>query len=261
MADADIAVEDLAAIGVSVPGVVAGDGSTVRYASNIDQFDAFDFGTPLHAELGTPVAMDNNVNLAALGERWRGGASQFETFAVVAVGAGIGAGIVHGGVLLRGAHGAAGEVAFLPPDGESRKVDAHAHDAAGGLTLLQNARSRSDWPDTAPKTVEELFAWAHDGVTPAVDLVQEECVRLASVVTSLCAVIDPDAVVLTGGVGGNAALIEVVEALVARQTIFPPKMLPSALAERASLVGATYLAAQHARRTLTDSVPEILSRR
>ena len=258
LTDAGLAPEDLRAVGVSMPGVVARDGDTVRYASNIDQFDPFDFATPLESALHAPVTMDNNVNLAALGERWRGDAGKFETFAVIAVGAGIGAGIVHDGILLRGAHGAAGEVAFLPPDGESRKVDAHAHDAAGGLALLQDARSRPDWPDTPPTTVEELFAWAQRGVAPAVDLVEEECARLARVVASVCAVVDPEAVVLTGGVGGNRRLIDTVERLVAQHTIYPPKVLASALAERTSLTGATYLAMQRAREGLTRSVAKML---
>ena len=111
-------------VGVSVPGVVAPDGATVHYAWNIGQADPFDLRTPLRKALQTEVFLDNNVNLAAIGEQWQGAAQQLQTFAVIAVGAGVGAGIVHEGQLLRGAHGAAGEVAFLPlsPDYRRRRA-------------------------------------------------------------------------------------------------------------------------------------------
>ncbi|MBY9075530.1 ROK family transcriptional regulator [Nocardioides sp. WL0053] len=241
-------------VAVSVPGVVGADGSTVHYASNIDQFTAFDFRTPLSDALSAPVVLDNNVNLAALGERWRGVARGLETFAVVAVGAGIGAGIVHEGVLLRGAHGAAGEVAFLPPFGSRRKVDAAAHDEAGGLSLLAAARTRSGWTAPPPVTVEELFVRAAEGEEPAASLVEEECTRVASVIASLCAVIDPETVILTGGVGANDLLIARAGELAQTMTLFPPSVVRSGLGERASLVGAIQLAAQSAKLHLMETL-------
>lgn len=253
---AGASTDSLAAVGVSVPGVVGGDGSTVYYASNIDQFAPFDFQTPLKSALAAPVILDNNVNLAAMGERWRGVAQDLETFAVVAVGAGIGAGIVHAGSLLRGAHGAAGEVAFLPPYGSHRKVDATAHDEAGGLSLLHEAQSRPGWRRTPPATVEELFLRAVEGEEPAVTLVEEECSRIASVIASICAVVDPETVILTGGVGANDRLIARAEQLAAEMTPFPPSVVQSGLGERASLIGAVRLATQLVRADLIHAVAD-----
>lgn len=251
LAKASVADTSLAKVAVSVPGVVAGDGSTVLYASNIDQFDPFDFAGPFHRAFNSPVILENNVNLAALGERWQGVARELDTFAVVSVGAGIGAGIIHDGRLLTGAHGAAGEIAFLPPLGSRRKVDAKAHDEAGGLSLLEGARTKSGWRGHPPTTVEELFRRAADGEEPAESLVDEECGRIASVIASICAVIDPETVVLTGGVGANDRLIARTAELVQDMTLFPPSLIRSGLGERASLVGAVHLAARSARLDLT----------
>ena len=78
------------------------DGKTVHFATNIDQPEPFDFHTPIAEALGAPVILENNVNLAALGERWRGVGRDLRTFVIVAVGAGIGAGLIHDGRLLRG---------------------------------------------------------------------------------------------------------------------------------------------------------------
>lgn len=247
-----LATIPLHTIAVSVPGVLSHDGHTVSYASNIDQFEPFDFHTPFTDAFHVPVILDNNVNLAAMGERWRGVARELSTFAVVAVGAGIGAGIVHEGRVMRGAHGAAGEVAFLPPFGKRRKVDARAHDEAGGLSLLHDARSRPGWAGGPPTTVEDLFGRAAAGEKPAVALVEEECARIASVVASICAVIDPETVVLTGGVGDNDQLIARAALLAEAMIPFPPSVIRSGLGDRASVIGAVYLAAQSARLELME---------
>src|SRR5256886_7780485 len=102
-------------VGVSAPGVIHADGRTLSTAHNLGDDGPFDLLTPLEAAVRAPVVLDNNVNLAALGERWRGHAGEVATFAFLAVGAGIGVGLVHNGEILRGAHGAAGDVAYLPP--------------------------------------------------------------------------------------------------------------------------------------------------
>ncbi len=244
----------LKSVAVSVPGVLDRDGGTVHYAINISQFTPFDFRGGLRAALGAEVTMENNVNLAAMGERWRGAARDLSTFAVVAVGAGIGAGIVHDGQLLRGAHGAAGEVAFLPPYGGRIRDHTMRKDEAGGLRLLEEATSRSDWRTEPPATVEELFRRAAEGEETATTLVENECRRIASVIAAVCAVVDPEMVVLTGGVGGNDALIERAGELVSTMTAFPPEVVRSELGERASLVGAIWLATQVAQRDLLGSI-------
>jgi glucokinase len=192
------------AAAVSVPGVVAADGSTVHYAWNIGQPEPYDFRSPLAAGLGTAVVLDNNVNLAALGEQWQGAAQLFRTFAVIAVGAGVGAGIVHEGQLLRGAHGGAGEVSFLPLDRGHRRIRSASPDEAGGLMLLREAQAVPGWrAEIPPASVEELFSRAAAGERPALELVEEESERIAAIAASICAIVDPETVILTGGVGAQ----------------------------------------------------------
>jgi glucokinase len=244
----------LSTVALSVPGVLDPDGGTVHYAINIDQFTPFDFRSPLSLALGAPVAVENNVNLAAMGERWRGAAQDLSTFAVVAVGAGIGAGIVHDGKLMRGAHGAAGEVAFLPPYGGQIRDNTMRKDEAGGLRLLEEAKSRSGWRGAPPATVEELFRRASAGEETAMALVEDECRHIAAVIAAVCAVVDPEKVILTGGVGGNDELIRRADKLIAGMAAFPPPVIRSELGERASLVGAIWLATRLARKNLLSSV-------
>ena len=241
----------LTGVGVSVPGVVAADGSTVHYAWNIGQPDPYDFRSPLVAGLRAPIVLYNNVNLAALGEQWQGAAQLLRTFAVIAVGAGVGAGIVHEGQLLRGAHGGAGEVAFLPLNRGYHRLRPASPDEAGGLTLLHKAQVRPDWhADTPPTSVEELFSRAASGEQPAMDLVEEESRRIAAIAASICAIIDPETIILTGGVGANTALVARVDQLINELAPFPPAVIRSALGERASLVGALAVAVRSAQSDL-----------
>ena len=244
-------------VGVSVPGVIDPDGATVHYAWNIGQSGPFDLRTPLEKALRTQVVLDNNVNLAAVGEQWQGAAQHLRTFAVIAVGAGVGAGIVHEGQLLRGAHGAAGEVAFLPLSPDYQRRRAASPDEAGGLILLGKAQARSDWQDSgSPTSVEELFDRAARGEAPAVALVEEESRRIAAITASICAVIDPETVILAGGVGANEALVARTGQLVDELAPFPPTVVRSALGDRASLVGAVALAVRRTRERLVAAAGE-----
>ena len=83
---------------------------------------------------------------------------------------------------------------------------------------------------------------------------EEECARVASVIASLCAVIDPETVILTGGVGANDLLIARAGELAQTMTLFPPSVVRSGLGERASLVGAIQLAAQSAKLHLMQTL-------
>ena len=244
----------LTGIGVSAPGVVAADGSTVHYAWNIGQPEPYDFRTPLVTGLRAPVVLDNNVNLAALGEQWQGAAQLLHTFAVIAVGAGVGAGIVHAGQLLRGAHGGAGEVAFLPLNLGYQRLRPASPDEAGGFMLLHKAKARPGWhAETPPTSVEELFSRAANGELPAMELVEEEGQRIAAIAASICAIIDPETIILTGGVGANTALVARVGELINELAPFPPAVIRSALGERASLVGALAIAVRTAQSNLITS--------
>lgn len=243
----------LALASVSVPGVVDADGSTVHYAWNIGQPEPFDVRTPLAAALRVPVVLENNVNLAAMGEQWQGAGRDLQTFAVIAVGAGVGAGIVHEGRLLRGAHGAAGEVAFLPLEPGYQRMRAGTPDEAGGLVLLRTAQARRGWRGGGPPTsVADLFARAGEGDPIALELVEEEGRRIAAIAASVCAVVDPSTVILTGGVGSNEALAARTVELVREIAPFPPEVVRSDLGERASLVGALAVGVREAQQALVD---------
>ena len=100
------------------PGMVDPSSGAIVIAPNIAALDSLAGRAALRARLGVDCAIENDVNLAAVGEHWRGSSRKAQNFAFIAVGTGIGMGIFADGQLVRGARGAAGEIAYLPLGGD-----------------------------------------------------------------------------------------------------------------------------------------------
>jgi predicted NBD/HSP70 family sugar kinase len=218
---------------VGVPGVV--EEQRLRLASNVSGLEGMAFGEELEGALGLPVRVENDVNLAALGEQWRGVARGVDDFAFLSIGTGVGAGLVLRGELHRGRHGAAGEVDYVSA-GREGDVDP----CAAALSAVA-ARLASDSPTVlaAPYDVRDVFAAARAGDAVALAVVHEEARRIALHIVPLAAVADVELVVLGGGLGANSdLLLEPVRTLLAGWVPYPPRVEVSSLGEAAVLTGA-----------------------
>jgi len=219
---------------VGVPGVVADDG-TLRLVENVAGLEGRRFADELQAALGLPVALENDINLAALGEQWQGVARGVSDFVFLSVGTGMGAGLVLGGELHRGRNGAAGELDFaLGELGEA--VDPAAPQVA------ELARERTSLTDPPA-----LFAAARAGDHAARAVVEEVARRIALHLAPVAAVADVELVVLGGGIGANGDLLLVpVARLLGKWLPFPPRIAVSTLGEAAVLTGAVAVGLQAA---------------
>src|SRR5436190_4044506 len=108
LAAAGLEPELIDGVVVGVPGVPAPESGVLHLAENVAGLEGRAFGEELEQALGLPVTLENDINLAALGEQWHGVARGVEDFVFLSVGTGMGAGLVLGGKLHRGRHGAAG---------------------------------------------------------------------------------------------------------------------------------------------------------
>ena len=220
---------------VGVPGVVATDG-TLQLAENVAGLEGRRFGDELTAALGLPVTLENDINLAALGEQWHGVARGVADFVFLSVGTGMGAGLVLGGELHRGRNGAAGEIDFALI-GLGEAVDPSGPQVA---TLARElAGLRAD-----PRAV---FAAARRGDTGALTVVDEVARRIALHVAAIAAVADVELAVLGGGIGANGdLLLDPIAHLLAEWLPFPPRVAVSTLGEAAVLTGAVAVGLQAA---------------
>jgi predicted NBD/HSP70 family sugar kinase len=220
---------------VGVPGVVAGDG-TLRLIENVSGLEGRLFARELQEALELPVALENDINLAALGEQWQGVARGVDDFAFLSVGTGMGAGLVLGGELHRGRNGAAGEVDFAL-SGLGQTLDPSAPQVAELARDLAGLRAD-------PRAV---FGAARNGDPDARAVVDEVARRIALHVAAIAGVADVELVVLGGGIGANGdLLLDPVGRLLADWLPFPPRVEVSTLGEAAVLTGALAVGLQAA---------------
>jgi predicted NBD/HSP70 family sugar kinase len=223
---------------LGVPGVI--DAATAKLAlttPNIPGLEGRPIGNDLRELLAMPVTLENDVNLAAVGERWTGVANGVDDFAFLSVGTGMGVGLVLGGELHRGNHGAAGEVDWALA-GLGEELDP----SADGVAALAAHLAADGSPDTElapPYDARDIFAAARGGDRLARAVVDEVARRIAAHVAPIAAVADPELVVLGGGLGTNGdLLLGPVRKLLGEWMPYPPRIEISSLGEAAVLMGA-----------------------
>jgi len=241
------------AVSVGSPGVAAVDG-TMDFASNVPGLGSTPLAAELSRSLRTPVSVDNDVNMAAVGELEVGVAQKCRTFALLAIGTGVGLGLVVDGRLARGARGGAGEIAFFPIGGDPSTSDAKrrgtfeiAVSGSGVQAMLRDELAVRTSPHLRPRSsARSVFAAAATGDPVGVAVVERHAAVIAEALLALASLIDPEMVVLGGGIGSNPYLLEPLRAAVDRIAPWPVRIETSALGARAGVIGAIH----HARRSL-----------
>ena len=241
---------------VGTPGVFDPAEGRVRFAVNLPGWGRAGLFTRIRERLGQPgLSVHNDANLAALGEYDLGAGRGSRLFVYVLIGTGLGVGIVSGGELFTGAHGAAGEVGFLPasftapePDG-AHETDGHRRgeleDAVSADAVVRAAKERGL---RGRLTAKRVFEEARAGNPAAIGAVHQEGERIAHVVAAISAVLDPDVVVLGGGVGHGADLmLDPVREALHKTTPLRPLLAASELGDDAVLLGALTTALRVAR--------------
>jgi predicted NBD/HSP70 family sugar kinase len=239
---------------VGSPGVFEPTRGAVILAPNLPGWGRQGLLAALRDELGSRIGLENDVNLAAEGERWRGLARDVRNFGFLSVGTGVGMGLVLDGRLYRGASGAAGEVGYLPIgadpyDPQVRRRGAF-EEAVNGAAVVRAAGQAGL---TGSPSAKKVFALARKGDPLAGRVVEDEARRLALGLAVVMAVVDLELVILGGGVGGNAdLLLAPIEREVRALSPVRPRIAVSALGEDAVLQGAVATALDVAQRRLFD---------
>lgn len=228
---------------VGTPGVYDERQRRVRYAMHLPGWGRAGIVDRMRAELGVPLELHNDANLAALGEYTYGVGAGSRLFAYLLIGTGLGMGVVSEGRLFTGAHGLAGEIGFLPWPG--RRKPERLEDAVSGVAVVEAARQ---FGMSGQLTAKAVFDAARQGNPAAARAVELEGERIAHTVAAAAAVLDPDLVVLGGGVGHSVdLLLRPVREQLRALTPLRPRIAPSRLGEDAVLLGAVATALDTAR--------------
>jgi len=248
------------AMAIGAPGITDVESGVVRHAPNLPGWRDVPLRELLEARLRLPVHVDNDVNMAVLGEQWRGVAQGRRHVVFVAIGAGIGAGLLINGALYRGATHAAGEVGYmlLDPKALHREfrelgfLELHA----SGPALAARARRLMQRPRRGD--AKAIFDAARRGEAAAERVVEEAIEYLGTAIANLATVLDPEMIVLGGGVSlAGEMLLDPIRAAIERTVPAKPTVVVSALRDRAQLYGAIFSALQLVERQLADLVARL----
>ena len=258
---AGISWPDVVTTVVGSPGVFDKEADRVRFAVNLSGWGRRGLLTELRRALGAGLVIENDVNLAAVGEQTFGAARGMRDFVLVSVGTGVGMGIVMGGKLYRGSSGAAGEAAYLPvvPAGPAGSAGA-AERTGPGRGLLEEAVSATGFLRdaresglVAVKHPKDVFDAAAAGDRIAGQVVEREAQRLGLAIAAAVALLDPEAVIVTGGLGRNLEQMRAALERTLRETSpAPVRVLSSELDDLAVVRGATATAVPIAQRLLFE---------
>ena len=244
------------ALGISSPGIVdQTSGRVTSLAYNVVPEGGFDPLEVIRDRFDLPVLVENNVNLAAVGEKWFGLARGVSTMVFIAIGAGIGMGIIIDDELVRGAHGAAGRDRLSAAGRRSVQPAPPVARRAGGRDRRRRDRRgvpraprRRTIPSSPPSTT--CSSSPATGNAAARSVVDHVASRLGTAIATVCAILDPELVVLGGGIGASPLLLRPVRGSAAALVPITARIETSLLGERAALQGAIAVALHAARTTL-----------
>jgi predicted NBD/HSP70 family sugar kinase len=255
----------LHAVVVGTPGVVEPGTGRITLAPQLPGWEGMELGARLGSDFPCAVHVANETDLSLLGERWKGAARDVEHALFVQVGVGVGAAILAGGDLYRGARGAAGEIGYLNAVGE-REAPEHGSGpfewAVGGRAYARLGRRAAAGRrgallrelaggDPARVTARVVFAAAAQGDRAAIAIVDELVGRLARGIVDAATLLDPELVIVGGGISNaGAGLLEPLRRGVVEHSPLPPRVVLSELGDDAVALGAVRCAVDMAEKHL-----------
>ena len=222
MAQHKIPRDNVLGIGIGVPGPVDDEGNVNRCV-NLG-WGVFNIHKELEKLTGFPVKAGNDANVAALGECWQGAAKGHSNVVMLTLGTGVGGGIILGGKVLPGTHGAAGEIGHMVLEPEEKELCgcgktgcAEQYCSATGVVNVAKRYLKLSFDPSVlrkeePLTCKDVFDAAAEGDAAAIDILEQVYRYLGILTANICGVVNPEVVVIGGGVSkAGTVLLEGIE--------------------------------------------------
>ncbi|HEO0656720.1 TPA: ROK family glucokinase [Streptococcus agalactiae] len=259
--------DDFLGIGMGSPGAVDRTSKTVTGAFNLNWADTQEVGSVIEKEVGIPFFIDNDANVAALGESWVGAGANNPDVVFVTLGTGVGGGVIADGNLIHGVAGAGGEIGHMIVDPENgftctcgNKGCLETVASATGVVRVARQLAEQYEGSSAIKaaidngdtvTSKDIFIAAEDGDKFANSVVERVSRYLGLAAANISNILNPDSVVIGGGV---SAAGEFLRSRVEKYFVtfaFPQvkkstKIKIAELGNDAGIIGAASLANQQA---------------
>ena len=217
LAQEAISKDDVLGVGVGVPGPVTSDG-VVNRCVNLG-WGIMNVAEVLGNLTGLEVRVGSDANVAALGEMWQGGAKGCKDVIVVTLGTGVGGGVIVDGKIVAGFNGAGGEIGHITVNhdeieacncGQYGCLEQYA--SATGVVRVAKRKLAKTAEETSlrkfePLTAKDVFDEAKAGDAVAISLVDEVCEILGAALSNMACVVNPEIVVIGGGVSKAGTIL------------------------------------------------------
>lgn len=249
--------EHLLALVVGVPAITNVEEGSVLSISTLEGWRSVPLRDMLSKKANCLVIVENDMNLAALGERYCGAAQAEKDFVFINIGTNVGAGIFLGGKIHHGSHWSAGEIAYLRLPSTSRRQPT-IHEFGELETVLTNSGILKSWHEEGGETTRPsrkmdavgILNLAQAGDACAEKIVRKRAEIVADIIVNLSLILNPGLILLGGEVGSHPVLIDFVRKQLEGGEFAVTKVASSAPGNRAVLWGAISLA--------VDAVPGVV---
>jgi predicted NBD/HSP70 family sugar kinase len=242
LAKPDIPIEHIRSMCVSLPGITDQNGVSKNTVA-LPQLNGVNFGERLSAIFpDIHIRIENDVRVAAVAENWKGFGEKYKSFVMLGIGSGLGCGFILNGQLYSGAYGAAGEVGFLKMSlGDKTPIE---YDLSSD-GIIQAANRLLGGGESYLADVKSVFQLVSEDTKKHQAFIDWFVVRVVYLMEVINCVINPEAIVLSGGIGRNLSFL--MPALRERVSEIndPPQVEISGLSEDVQLIGATNIALSH----------------
>lgn len=252
--------EDVACAAIGVPGMTDTEQGVIKMAPNVPHWYDLPLRDRLQTYMPVPIFLDNDVNMGAVGEYWKGAARNCSSFFFLALGTGIGGGVFVNGKLYRGARYSAAEVGYmaLEPSQKGLRVGdlGWLESIASGWGIEQSGRKAAiERPEGAiarlaggaeQVTSRHVFQAARENDPRAIEILERATDYLALAIVNITAVLDPEMIVMGGGVAQQGTIIlDPIREKSQGYGIDIPPIRPGELAEDSQIYGALYAALEY----------------
>ncbi|MER9170583.1 ROK family transcriptional regulator [Mesorhizobium australicum] len=235
---------------IGAPGAPDPATGRILLAPNIAGFATMNVLDAFEKALGVAVVIENDVNLAVLGENWLGRGQGIDNLAYIALGTGVGSGLMLGGHLVRGAAHAAGEIGFMPIGADAFAEESLRTGAFERAVATHAMTDRYHALTGRQVSVPAIFENAARGDKDALAVLDETARHLAQGVAAIAAIANPEKIILGGSIGLRPEMLSRVKALLPLCFPYPVTVEASELGARAALIGAAAIGLGQLHNTL-----------
>ncbi len=263
MNEFQLTTEQFSGVGMGAPGPVNFEEGVFYKATNLGMKEMYPLKAELEANIGLPAVVENDANVAAIGEMWKGAGEGAKNLLCVTLGTGVGGGIIVGGAITRGANGAGGEIGHITsiPEGgalcgcgKTGCIETIA--SATGIARLakeaiqaQNEPSliREQFEKAGVITSKDVFEAANKGDKLAKNIIDHVTYHLGLALSHVANGLNPEKIIVGGGVSkaGEQLLLPLKKQF--KRFAFPrvaeaAEITIATLGNDAGVIGAAYLA-------------------